>query len=45
MFTMLTCGFTRTVHSTFGIPVLVDKIIDEVNVGDYDALAIPGGFE
>lgn len=42
---VITCGFTRTVHSTFGIPVIVDKTIDEVNVGDYDALAIPGGFE
>lgn len=40
-----TCGFQREVLSTFNIPILVDKIIDEVNVDDYDALAIPGGFE
>ncbi len=40
-----TCGFTRTVCSTFGIPITVDKTIDEINVSDYDALAIPGGFE
>lgn len=40
-----TCGFNKEVISTFNIPVLVDKIIDEINVDDYDALAIPGGFE
>ena len=34
MFTMLTCGFTSTVHSTFGIPVLVDKTIDEINAAN-----------
>lgn len=40
-----TCGFTKTVLSTFHVPVIVDKTIDEINTADYDALAIPGGFE
>jgi len=40
-----TCGFQKQVLSTFDIPVLVDKIITEINVDEYDALAIPGGFE
>lgn len=40
-----TCGFTRVVSSTFNVPVIVEKLIDEVDAGDYDALAIPGGFE
>lgn len=40
-----TCGFTKTVNSTFNVPVLMDKTIDEIVVHDYDALAIPGGFE
>ncbi|MDF2943670.1 MAG: putative intracellular protease/amidase [Herbinix sp.] len=40
-----TCGFQKEVMSTFNIPILVDKIIDDINVDDYDALAIPGGFE
>lgn len=40
-----TCGFTKTVNSTFHIPVLMDKTIDEIAASDYDALAIPGGFE
>lgn len=40
-----TCGFTKVVVSTFGIPITVDKLIDEINIDEYDALAIPGGFE
>ena len=42
---VVTCGFTKTVISTFGIPITVDKTIEEVCVDDYDALAVPGGFE
>jgi len=42
---VITCGFQKKVISTFNIPVLVEKTIDEINVNDYDALAIPGGFE
>lgn len=40
-----TCGFTKTVNSTFYVPVIMDKTIDEIVADDYDALAIPGGFE
>ncbi len=40
-----TAGFQKNVVSTFGVPILVDKTIDEINVDEYDALAIPGGFE
>lgn len=39
-----TCGFTDKVISTFDVPVIVDKTIGEINVDEYDALAIPGGF-
>ena len=42
---MVTGGFQEKVVSTFNIPVLVDKTIDDISVDDYDALAIPGGFE
>ena len=42
---VVTCGFQKQVISTFNIPVIVDKTIDEINVDEYDALAIPGGFE
>ncbi len=40
-----TAGFTKTVVSTFGVPVIVDKLFEEINIDDYQALAIPGGFE
>lgn len=40
-----TCGFTKEVTSTFHVNVAMDKIITEINVDEYDALAIPGGFE
>jgi 4-methyl-5(b-hydroxyethyl)-thiazole monophosphate biosynthesis len=39
-----TCGFTDKVTSTFNVTVIVDKTIGEINVDEYDALAIPGGF-
>jgi len=39
-----TCGFTNKVVSTFNVTVIVDKTIGEINVDEYDALAIPGGF-
>ncbi len=42
---VITCGFSKTVLSSFDVPVIVDRLIDEVYVDDYDALAIPGGFE
>ena len=42
---VITCGFTKEVRSTFGVPIIVDKTIEEINVDEYEALAIPGGFE
>lgn len=42
---VVTCGFKKQVMSSFNIPIIVDKTMDEINVDDYDALAIPGGFE
>ena len=42
---VVTGGFTEIVTSTFNIPVKVDVVLDNINVDDYDALAIPGGFE
>ena len=42
---METGGFRGQVNSTFNVPIVVDKLIDEINVEDYDALVIPGGFQ
>lgn len=39
-----TYGFGREVISAFGVPIVVDRLLEEANAGDYDALAIPGGF-
>ena len=43
--TVDTCGLQKQVVSTFGVPVIVDRTLDEIHINDYDALAIPGGFE
>ena len=50
-----TAGFSREVRSTFGVPVTVDRVLWRRGAGvcspvsvcaqDYDAMAIPGGFE
>lgn len=41
---LFSCGFHREVKSTFNQRMVVDYLIDEIEVADYDALAIPGGF-
>lgn len=43
--TVTTGGFTSMVESTFGVRIQVNRLIDEIRAEDYDALAIPGGFE
>lgn len=42
---IVTCGFTKEVISTFNIPIIVDKTIDEIDISEYSAIAIPGGFK
>lgn len=42
---VVTCGFHKEVISAFNIPIIVDKTFEEIELNDYDALAIPGGFE
>ena len=42
---LITCGIRKQICSSFNLRVTVDVTIDEVNVEEYDALAIPGGFE
>lgn len=38
------CGFTQAVHSAFWRNELkVDRLIEEISVEEYDAIAIPGG--
>jgi 4-methyl-5(b-hydroxyethyl)-thiazole monophosphate biosynthesis len=42
---LYTGGFTREVKSTFDQKLLVDYVIDEINPDEFEALALPGGFE
>ena len=42
---LFTCALTKEITSAFDQKFVVDCTLNEINVGDYDALAIPGGFE
>lgn len=42
---IITCGTGKEIISSFNIKVIPELIISQVNVDDFDALAIPGGFE
>jgi 4-methyl-5(b-hydroxyethyl)-thiazole monophosphate biosynthesis len=42
---LFTCGITKKVKTSFDQSVEVDYLVDEINMDQFDALAIPGGFE
>lgn len=42
---LFTCGLKKEVKSSFNQRFIVDYLLHEINVGDFDAIAIPGGFE
>ncbi len=42
---LFSCGFKKETKSSFSQRFIVDYLIDYINVSDFDALAIPGGFE
>ena len=42
---VVTVGLHNEVIGTFGIKIIPDQLLSEVNIEDFDALAIPGGFE
>jgi len=42
---LVSCGINKETKSAFNHRFIVDYLIDEINVSDFDALAIPGGFE
>jgi 4-methyl-5(b-hydroxyethyl)-thiazole monophosphate biosynthesis len=41
---VVVCGIHKQIKSTFGATLVAEITADEVNIDDYDALAIPGGF-
>jgi protein deglycase len=42
---LCTCALKKEIKSTFNQHFLVDFTVDEIKVEEFDALAIPGGFE
>ncbi|MBN1950668.1 MAG: DJ-1/PfpI family protein [Bacteroidales bacterium] len=42
---LFTCGLRKEIKSSFDQRLVVDYLADEVDPADFDALAIPGGFE
>lgn len=38
-------GLKSPLKATFGFSVIPDKLLSEVDLNDFDAVAIPGGFE
>ncbi len=43
-FEQLSVGLRSPVTTTFGFDVLPEKLLNDVNVDEFDALVIPGGF-
>ena len=41
---LFTCGLQKEVKSSFNQRLIVDYLIDEINIGSFDALAIPHQF-
>jgi protein deglycase len=42
---LFSCGLQKEIQSSFSQRFVVDYLVEEINVKDFDALAIPGGFE
>ncbi|MBC5839754.1 DJ-1/PfpI family protein [Flavobacterium muglaense] len=42
---LFTCGIKKETKSTFNQTLIVDFLLDEIKIDDFEALAIPGGFE
>jgi len=42
---LFTCALKKEIKSTFNQRFIVDFTVDEINIEEYAALAIPGGFE
>ena len=42
---LFSCGIQKEIKTSFNQRFLVDYLIDEIEVDEFEALAIPGGFE
>lgn len=43
--TVITCGIRRELKSTWNFTVIPEILLCETDISEFDALAIPGGFE
>jgi len=41
---VVTCGLKKQIPSAFGAVLTVNTLVDDINLDEYDALAITGGF-
>ncbi len=42
---LFTCGLRKEIKSSFDQKFVVDYLVDDVEINNFEALAIPGGFE
>lgn len=42
---LFTCGLKREIKSSFNQKFVVDYLVDEIDISQFEALAVPGGFE
>ena len=42
---VVTAGLQKELQGTFGIKIIPDRLLPVIDAEDFDALAIPGGFE
>lgn len=42
---LVSTGFRSPIRATFGFSVIPDRLVREVDLTEFDALAVPGGFE
>ena len=42
---LICAGPEREVRSSFGLKLVLDHTLDDISADDFDALAVPGGFE
>jgi 4-methyl-5(b-hydroxyethyl)-thiazole monophosphate biosynthesis len=42
---LFTCGLRKEIKSSFNQRFIVDHLVSEIDISEFDALAVPGGFE
>jgi len=42
---LFTCGLRKEIKSSFNQRFIVDYLVSDIDVSEFDALAVPGGFE